>query len=67
VTAHLSNTAQTEEVRHDANTSDEDLLVLTEIFGPLINDGSDETFDGTELRVKTQHDEHEEEKCGPER
>ena len=39
---------------------------LPQVFGELINHGGDEALHSTELGVKTQEEEHEEEAAGPE-
>lgn len=53
--AYLSDAGQSNNVREDADDGDEKLLVLAEIFGPLVRHGRDETLNGAELRRKARH------------
>ena len=39
---------------------------IPEMFGVLINDGSDDALHGAELRVEAEEHEHEEEEAAPE-
>lgn len=46
---YLSDAGQSNNVREDTDDGNEEFLVLSEIFGPLVRHGRDETLNGAEL------------------
>lgn len=50
---YLRNTCQANQITDEAHESDEQLLALAKEMWPLIDDGRNEAFHGTELRIQT--------------
>ena len=46
---YLSDAGQSNQVREDADDSDEGFLVLAEVFWPLVRHGRNEALNGAEL------------------